>query len=200
VIKNKPKEIFLLILLFFILIIVVLYICFGGSDPKESIATKLVDDDSVAAIGINFKTGKSIAIDPYSEMEIKPCKKTYNLTKKKNSKENENCNINEAKIIAPQSVLNTIKESQTIFEGFVIKNGEKIPAKFTLSVSALYEGSMCHTYWSAGDQLENCVSVKRRCNSYVKNKIDRIENSADPEGLKKQCKSLNNKWPSERIE
>jgi hypothetical protein len=196
---NLSKNQSLLMLLVLFLIIVVCYIIFWIPDSKESISSQLIDNKSVSAIGINFDTGKSIALDPYSEEEILPCKKRSISSEGKDTKGIQKCKINENEIIASELVLNAIKNSREIFEGFVINGDKKIPAKFTISVSALYEGSMCHTYWSTGDQLENCISVRRRCNDYVVNKFGRINTSKDPEGLTRQCKALNSAWPADYV-
>jgi hypothetical protein len=188
----KKSGLIIILICFILLLFNALY---PKPNSKQSIASRLIDQNSVLATGIIFDTGKSIAFDPLTEKEISPCNKTANTIKQRKVKTKHGCKVNEFKIDAPAAVLDAIKNSRQIYKGFVTRDGKKIPTTFVSTVTALYEGSLCHTYWSGGVQLENCISVKQICNYYV-NRQERINGVL---GLRQTCTNLSSSWPNQPI-
>jgi len=128
----------------------------------------LIEQNVVLTSGINFETGKPVVFNPLTGQEVRACIDTATYSVKQPSKDGRlECNIKETELTAPPAVLDAIKSSREIINGSFKKNGKEIPARFIVSVTALFEGSMCVTHWSGGNEFEDCVTVKQRCNFYV---------------------------------
>jgi hypothetical protein len=151
-------------------------------------------DNNVGLIsGLNFDSGEPALFNPLTEKETIPCQKaTADYPIGKNNYRQQKCKVNESDINAPAGVIDAIKNSREILRGTI----KQKPARFAVSVTALFEGSMCTTIWIVGNQTENCTSLAERCNNYVPNspRIDRVE------GLRKACNELSElksaNWPS----
>jgi hypothetical protein len=134
--------------------------------------------------GIDFKTGKSFVINPITGKEQQPCRQeaiivntdkpsqpTYRKEGLKNEKisnattkpqHSDECNI---KIVNPSPELaNAIQSSEKIIDGTVRKGGKDIPARFVVSITALYPGSNCATYYSGGKEYKYCSDTQANCN------------------------------------
>lgn len=128
----------------------------------------LVDHNVVLSSGINFDNSKTVVFNPLSGEKIKPCKEIATYAGKQQVKRSQKeCKINETDIVAPTPVLDAIKNSRKTINGFIKKDEKEIPARFFITVTTLFEGSMCLTHWSGGNEYEDCTFVKEKCNYYV---------------------------------
>lgn len=138
------------------------------NDQEDPLSPLMVEQNVVLVSGVDYETGRLFAYDPISAETIMACNSISTDAKRKQQMSKQECLINDYEIRAPESVLDAIKTSQETIDGSVIKDGKEIPARFVVTVSALYEGSLCVTEWSGGAQYENCTNVKQKCNFYVK--------------------------------
>jgi hypothetical protein len=112
--------------------------------------------------GYNFETTKPVVINPLTSIEIGSCiirsnKKTTNPPQGQPDKDYGRVKCT-SEIVNPPPFLNeAIQNSKSIIEGFIRKDGKLIPARFVISVTALYQGSKCETYLSGGEQYEVCM-------------------------------------------
>lgn len=133
-----------------------------------SLESELVEQNVILTSGINFDTNEAVVFNPFTGQLSKPCqeKPSYS-TKEQSKKEQPECTVKEPDIVAPAPVLDAIKNSREIFKGTIKRDGKEIPARFAIGVTALFEGSMCITHWLGGNEYQDCVTVKQRCNYYV---------------------------------
>lgn len=155
-----------------------------GSSEEDMIPS-FFGKNIVLATGVDFQTGKTIALDPITGTEVKPCKSPrlivntgkytqQTIRQLRSSKKvganapsnQEDCNT---QIVNPdQGLTNAIMSSEKTIDGTVRKNMNgkdiDIPAKFIVTVTALYPGSDCVTQISAGSQYESCTTLEKDCN------------------------------------
>lgn len=179
-IPFKEIAIFLLIGLLFINI---LLIFINKNDPMPPIAS-FIGQNAVLANGYNFDTAKPIVVDPITSITLSACHKTkinrsgnksgYKVNVPTQDNSSEFIGVNDfnldcgTEIVNPAPFLNeALKNSQNVIKGTIKKDGKEIPARFLISVTALYEGSNCVTYFSGGEQYESCESVKSQCRSVL---------------------------------
>ncbi len=146
--------------------------------PKDMIPS-FFGKNIVLATGIDFQTGQSIVLNPMTGEQQKPCKSGSviinsdkysrpDLRQQAAIKAGANVANNEGdcntQIVDPSPELaNALGSSQRIIHGTIRKNGKDIPARFVVSVSALYEGSYCHTYIVGGEEWEICSTLQSQC-------------------------------------
>jgi len=161
----------------------------------DATVPSLVEQNVVLSSGINFDNGETVVFNPLTGEIIKPCKENAANAKKYDKQGQQECKINESDIVAPAPVLDAIKNSREIIKGYIKKDGKEIPARFSISVSVIYEGSMCITYWSGGNEYpENCTTVKQKCNYYVPSFRHRFIDA----NVTKTCKNFPG-WPDRKI-
>lgn len=205
--KNyNPQKLFLLICVF-------ISACYKTSTPvlnnQEVTIPESFGKDVVLATGIDFQTGKSVVINPKTGEEIFPCAvmpliDTKNTSSYGTSRYEENnthnsksttsnkkeCNI---QIVNPtQELINTFETSQKIINGTVRKDGIDIPARFVITVSALYEGSNCITLITNGGQYQSCSTLKEDCNWLLP--LTRYANN-NPENVRKNVRKACGEQP-----
>ena len=137
---------------------------------------QLIKQNAILASGINFDKGEVVALNSFTGINIVPCSTADNIfvsgnlpdTKqrkvqyKPKSDDKDGCNITQ--IVNPDDALKgAIKSTQSPIQGTVRVNGENKPAKFVVTVTALYRGSHCNTIYSAGQQLTDCVNQEKYC-------------------------------------
>lgn len=133
----------------------------------------------VLATGIDFQTAKSIVLNPITGEQLTSCGsgvKIVNtdknipqtkpnqrlLSKNPPTSIQSNCNT---QIVDPNPELaNAISASEKIISGTIRKNGKDIPARFVISINALFEGSNCDYYISQGQQFMFCSNTQSNCN------------------------------------
>jgi exopolysaccharide biosynthesis protein len=135
---------------------------------------ELVNNNIVLSEGVDFKTGKPVVLNPLTGKTIEPCKQPSTYTskqqdyqKQKDDQKKNECKIQFSAKDAPASLSELLNNGRESYSGFLLKDGKKIPAKFSNSVSARYDGSWCLVLWSGGYQYEDCVTTKQICNWYV---------------------------------
>jgi len=149
------------------------------------------DKNVVLATGIDFNTGESVVLNPINGESINPLTDSQqrlcnqdsvivntdgytrqNLTKQSILKrsaitKNLNPKLNECNthIVNPnQELTSAINSSEKIINGTVRHNGKDLPARFVVSVTALFEGSNCAYYISGGKQFRFCADIESNCN------------------------------------
>ena len=157
-----------ILLLIVFLVSAIGFINLSNSATAQNPITRTIDFVSnffgknvVLATGIDYRTGKPVVLNPISGEAVKSC---YSL----NTQSNNTC---KAQLLSdgalwvgvPQEIASALDMSNKVFEGTIQKNGKNIPARFLVSVSALYQGSMCHTYISGGEQWETCSTLQDDC-------------------------------------
>jgi hypothetical protein len=129
--------------------------CFDRKNAKPIIP--FIQQASVLAVGANFETGKAVVLNPVTGKEIQACDKPGSGKTLSQKCKTELVPDND------EQLQNAIAASQRIIKGTIIKDGKPVEARYVISVQALYKGSNCATYFSAGDQYENCVTREEEC-------------------------------------
>lgn len=127
--------------------------------------TKLVEQKVILTSGYNVETKEDVTLDTLTGKTIEPCK-----PQKKNGaaygKATHSGNSNECKtqiVDESDSLRQAVKLSKTPINGTILKDGKRIPAKFHVAVTAVYKSSYCTTKYSAGEQIERCISEENLC-------------------------------------
>ncbi len=146
----------------------------SGCDSDEPIQ-RLVEQRAALASGVNFDTAKLAVLNPDTGQEVPSCiqigssKQDYQSINRKiitkpSNMENamQKCktelNLDDGNF----SLKSALELSRKPIEGKIKKNGEVIPARFIVTVTALYHGSHCNSTFSGGDQFDNCGQHRRR--------------------------------------
>lgn len=176
-------------------------------DGSQDMIPEFFGKNVVLVTGIDFKTGKSIVLNPTTGEEVKPCpeheiiieatdqdsnrvskpKHAPYKTIKNSSNEQPDCNV---QFVNPsQELLSAFESSQKIISGFVRKNGTDlpIPAKFITTVTALYEGSDCIDLITADGQYGLCTTLKDDCTFLLPLKRYGNESEAVRKNVRKAC-------------
>ncbi|MGZ0080019.1 hypothetical protein [Methylomonas sp. YC3] len=136
--------------------------CGKTDQPILSLLKKTV----VIAEGVNAKTDEFVVINPLDSKLLPPCGKTTLPTEnekdvkaheeesKRSQNKSSDCQTTIAKV--NDEVLNAIK-IQAPIEGVILKNGKEIPAKFFVSVKAVYDDP-CTTIYANGYQYQQCIT------------------------------------------
>jgi hypothetical protein len=118
--------------------------------------SNLFGKNIVLVTGVDFQTGKSVVLNPVTGEAVSSCDSPGTKV---------GCTtriINSDSQFSPE-LNNAINSSQKLIFGVINKNGKNIPARFVVTVTALYEGSNCATYISAGHQWEFCTTLQTDC-------------------------------------
>ncbi|SJM95573.1 hypothetical protein [Crenothrix polyspora] len=125
--------------------------------------SNLFGKNIVLVTGVDFQTGKSVVLNPITGEAVTACDSQSTkagCTTQLISSDPQISNPN-------PELTSAINSSQKIIFGVINKNGKNIPARFVVTVTALYEGSNCATYISAGSQWESCTTLEIDCNSLL---------------------------------
>ena len=134
---------------------------------------KLADQNAVSAIGVNFDTNKLIVLDSATGKTVQPCisqgnkKHAYKPTEEKIEKmhgtENglEKCTTTLLIYDKDIALKSAIELSRRPIEGKVLVKGKEVDATYVVIVKALYNGSICNTDSSGGNQYETCGRRRR---------------------------------------
>jgi hypothetical protein len=164
----------------------------------------------VLATGIDFQTGKPVVLNPMTGEQQKPCNSgTVIVNSDKNPRQalrqhatvkagadvasNESdCNT---QIVDPSSeLLNALSSSDKIINGTIRKNGKDVPARFVVSVAALYEGSNCVTYISGGKEYDICSTLQGDCNLILPLSVYGVKNETIRRNVRNTCMQFVNPW------
>ncbi|WKJ88867.1 hypothetical protein QZJ86_12630 [Methylomonas montana] len=138
---------------------------FGCDKPIE----KLVENNAPLASGIDFKTSKLVTLDPESGKHVPACiqpgqsKSDYRPATDKLGKEvaePQKCKVELIVDDSTPELKAALELSKKTLDGRIKKDGELKPARFVITVTALYKGSHCNAAASGGDQYENCGRVR----------------------------------------
>lgn len=138
----------------------------------------------VLLTGINFETGKPVIVNAMNGQIVQPCTPPAPANNPPSSNGGGGggvstggpigralAGINKPCIAsvgsAPVEVLNAIEASQQIMGGTMKKGDKEVPARFAVSVTALYPGSDCVTYISGGNQYQVCSSLQADCQTLL---------------------------------
>lgn len=141
----------------------------SGCESEKSIP-EFVDQNAVTAVGVNFDTQQITVINSNTRESVLSCipatKNNLNLESLTSKTKSATSGMQEcARQITDDKNLElttAIELSQKTIKGFLWENGKKIPANFSVSVTALSEGSICNTIYSGGNQYETCGRRRRR--------------------------------------
>lgn len=178
--------------------------------PKDMIPG-FFGNNVVLVTGIDFKTGQSIVLNPMTGEQQKPCNSDtiiintdkYNaqtlrqqgLWRKGGANIPNNAGDCNTQIVNPNRELtNAINSSQKVITGTIRKNGKDIPARFVVSVSALYEGSECHTYISAGKEWEICSTLQQQCDMILPLSMYGKKTEPVRRNVRNTCMQFVNPW------
>ncbi len=138
-----------------------------GCSPDNPLQT-LTDNRAALATGINFVTTKVVALNPENGSVVPACIKpgdnsqVSRTTEKSSTDVDSKCNVELVINDNTQALRTALELSKQPIQGEIKKNGEIKPARFVVTVTALYEGSDCNGVYSGGDQVVNCTKPKRR--------------------------------------
>jgi hypothetical protein len=156
----------------------------SDNDNDTGAIPQLIKQNVILTSGVDFDTAKVVALNPFTGKEIVPCSTTGNIfvsgslsdTKQEQvqysskSDDKDGCSSIQTLIVDPDDALKSaLKSAQSPpIQGTVRVNGKDKPARFIVSVTALYLGSHCATIYPAGQQLTNCVNKERYCAALAK--------------------------------
>jgi hypothetical protein len=126
----------------------------------------------VLASGVSFKSNKFVVINSIDGKEVQPCANTIIIQNNdptaqgspqsnQSGKGKQNDQPCDNKIVEPSEVLLNVLNVKDPIEGTILKNGEKIKARFFVSVEALYKGSICNTKYLSGAAYTQCVTQQQ---------------------------------------
>jgi hypothetical protein len=150
--------------------------------------------DVVMAIGIDFWTGKSIILNPIAETTITTCNPDSLGDLPTNQAQVTQIGCNSQVINPTPELANALQSSQGIINGTIRKNGQDIPARFVVAVTALYEGSLCQTYFSGGDQWELCTTLEDNCKQVLPLAVYGQKNETVRRNVRNSCMQFVNTW------
>ncbi|MEI8574092.1 hypothetical protein U737_13645 [Methylomonas sp. LW13] len=115
------------------------------------------------ATGVNFETGKIVALNPESGKEVAACIQSAGdrVTDKSSSGNATKCTVELLVSDNNPELTNALELSKKLIQGEIKKNGKTKSARFVISVTTLYEGSDCNVVYSGGNQYENCNDNER---------------------------------------
>lgn len=115
------------------------------------------------ATGVNFETGKIVALDPVTSKEVPACipDAGERSNDKSGSGKASKCTVELFVNDNNPELSNALELSKKLIRGEIKKNGKTKPARFVISVTTLYEGSDCNVVYSGGNQYENCSENER---------------------------------------
>jgi hypothetical protein len=147
---------------------------------EPDVIPHLMKHNVVMTNGFDFNTGKMVTIDPFTGKEVNPCGTMEDIHVSGNSADKTPNNTqnsphtgghrdftgcNTQIVDANPTLKDALKISALPepMEGTVRVDGIDKPAKFIITVTALYPGSHCSTTFSGGVQLTSCISREARC-------------------------------------
>jgi len=115
------------------------------------------------ASGVNFETGKIVALAPETGKEVAACIQSSGdrATDKSSSGNAKKCTVELLVNDNNPELANALELSKKLIKGEIKKDGKTKSARFVISVTTLYEGSDCNVVYSGGDQYENCIDNER---------------------------------------
>lgn len=134
----------------------------------------------ILGTGINFETKKPVVLNPLTGEEVAPCGSVDGRGNCMTTIKTDNSELAAA-----------IKNSGKIIEGTINKDGKDIAASFIVSVTALYKGSNCITYISAGSQYENCTTLQKDCAFLLPLSQYGNETETKRKNVRKVCGAIN---------
>jgi hypothetical protein len=136
-------------------------------DKSQSIPG-LSDKHVILANGVNFDSGELVVLNTITGKQVQPCdsstikENNHSSTGGYHSDSTQTEKLNNSKcdiqIIDPSEFLqNAISSGDKVVNGTVLKNGKKIPARFFITVTALFPSSYCSTLYGSGAQYDQCI-------------------------------------------
>lgn len=122
------------------------------NSPESTLLTSLKTQNVVISNGVNFETGQPVVFSPFLINQVNACRSF----RAGNKKSLEGCDIEIVDNDNSGPILDAIKISRSFIKGEIRKNGEVKPARFFVTVTALYEGSKCGTVWMGGQKYYCC--------------------------------------------
>lgn len=115
------------------------------------------------AHGVNFETGKIVALNTESGEEVPACTQHSGdrSSDKSNPQNATKCSVELLVNDNNPELLKALELSKKLIHGEIKKDGKTKPARFVISVTTLYEGSDCNVVYAGGDQYENCIVNER---------------------------------------
>ena len=164
----------------------------------------------VLATGIDFQTGQSTVLNPMTGEQQKPCnsrvvivnsdkyprpapRQQGRVKAEANVASNEG-GCNTQIVDSSPELRNSLNSSEKIINGTIRKNGKDIPARFVVSVAALYEGSNCVTYISGGKEYDICSTLQGDCNLILPLSVYGNKNETIRRSVRNTCMQFVNPW------
>jgi hypothetical protein len=134
----------------------------------------LTERNALLASGVSFDpkgldSSKIVVISSVDGKKIQSCEKINIIEKNNISDERlKTSNQSSTKIPLDQQcnneivandpdLLNALRIKNSL-DGFVIKDGVRVPAKFVVTVTAVYKGSHCNSLYGLGAAYTNCIA------------------------------------------
>ncbi len=103
---------------------------------------KLIEGNALSTTGVNFLNQDLIVLDSLTGEPVDSCGVIGILENGQIPSKGQGCDI---EVINPSEELKNALKITSTLDGHILKNEQKIPAKFVVIVKALYEGSECET-------------------------------------------------------
>lgn len=178
----KTHTIALIITILILIGVLIFYCNITSHDPSIPAPIPLhIENNVTTSSGIDFETGKPVLLSPLTGKEIKSCgginidtntegygikmeKKELMKHTKEAKQENQGC---KTQVVNPTpELLNLINSTRSIINGTINKDNKDIRARFSIQITAQYEGSECETFYSDGVQYELCTSLEKKCSVF----------------------------------
>jgi hypothetical protein len=158
--------------LFLVFILVFITGCVCQDKPIEGFLLK----GAPLAAGIDFETRKLVLLEAETGNQVVPCDPLVDLNSENQVRKNGKAYIRPKESIEKckdqfvisdnspesESLRKAIELSKKNIEGVIMREGEPVPATYSVIVIAVYNGSKCNTVTGPGTSGQVCHPKRRR--------------------------------------